>query len=334
MRAPFERRRTEVAAALIAALVFLDTSAWARPAAPPVRSDEAREVAFLIHAGTADSLAAASLLAHLVPHPDGSEVAAGPDPTRLIDQAVALAPARPDLVWLQLRDCERRRCPTAARLAERLESLDPENGFAFSTELRTVPDLPAGDATRILERMGAARNPRLYWNRLTAALFEALTHRDRAAPPTEITRAPDDRLQRVTGLLAAVDVPAVAPVARYCRLDQFELPGRRAACVSVMSRLAVSDSVIAQNMSLTVQESWWPVGVAERVTLHRLREQHRYLTVASNRLRPGLADRDATRRVDAMRRLPLEEDVERAMLEDFHEPLQRPSDWQEPTAAP
>jgi len=321
---------------------FLITGVGARSGASPAQSDEAREVDFLIQAGTPDSLAAASLLAHLVPHPDdvdsgsGSDVAGGggPDPTQLIERAVALAPGRPELLWLQLRDCERLRCQAAGQIAGRLKSLDPENGFAWSSELRLAPNLPPEEATHVLQRMGAAVGPRLYWNGLAAALFGAMTHHDRAAPPTEITRAADDRLLRVTGLLAAVDVPAVAPLARDCRIDQFELPGRRAACVSVMARLAGSDSAIAQNMSLTVQESWWPAGSAERESLRRQREQQRYLTVASNRLRPGRADRDATRRVAFMRRLAREEDVERSMLETFHEPLQRPAAWKEPTVAP
>lgn len=323
-------RRIAGAATLVAGFCF--SSPIPLCAAPRPQSDEAREVAFLIRAGTPDSLAAASLLAHLVPHEEDAD--AGPDPTRLIERAVALAPSRPELVWLQLRDCERRRCPAAARLAERLTQLDPQNGFAASSPLRTNPDLSAADATRILQQMGSSAYPRLYWNRLAAALFEAMTHPTRVPDATEITRKADDRLVRVTGLLASVDVPAVAPLARNCRLDQFELPGRRTACESVMSRLAVSDSVIAQNMSLTVQESWWPEGSAERDGLRGRREQHRYLTVASNRLRPGLADRDATLRAAAMRRLPLEEDVERAMLDNFHEPLERPAGWQEPTAAP
>jgi hypothetical protein len=36
--------------------------------------------------------------------------------------------------------------------------------------------------------------------------------------------------------------------------------------------------------------------------------------------------------VDAMRRLKTEQDVERAMLTSFHEPLERPADWRSPAA--
>jgi hypothetical protein len=56
----------------------------------------------------------------------------------------------------------------------------------------------------------------------------------------------------------------------------------------------------------------------------------RYLMVESNRVREGQADHDADARIEAMRRLPREEDVEVAMLRSFDEALSRPADWQSP----
>ncbi len=331
-----------VAAGALLCASLIAAGPGARAAAPRAASDVQLEVDALIHAGTADSLAAASLLDHLAPRPDDDSTddaaanAEGPgaQPGQLIQRAVALAPDRPELVWLELRDCEQRRCPEVRQLADRLKALDPQNGFAWLPDLRALPSQSTPEATQIIERMGAASRPRLYWNALAAAMFDALTHHERAPPPTSITRGADDRLLHVTGLLAAVDVPAVAPLARACRLDQFDLPGRQAACESLMKRLASSDAVIAQNLSVSLQESWWPAGGAEHEALRREHLQQRYLTVASNRFRRLHADRDAEIRVDYMRHLPREADVELAMLRAFHEPLERPAAWREPTVAP
>jgi len=53
---------------------------------------------------------------------------------------------------------------------------------------------------------------------------------------------------------------------------------------------------------------------------------------ASNRVRGDQVNADALRRVDAMRRLATEEEVGKAMLSAFHEPLERPEGWS--SAAP
>jgi hypothetical protein len=320
----------------IVLLALIATSAAAAAATPQHRaSDEAVEVRALIRKGTADSLATASLLVHFLAPEDENRAGprtVSPDPEQLIKRAVMLARQRPELLWLELRDCEQRRCPQEQAIATRLQAVDPDNGFAWLADLRTMESLATPEATQVIETMAAAPVPRLYWNKLVVVLFDALTHHDPAVPATAITSAADDRLSHVTGVLSAVDVPAVQPVVNACRLDQMELPGRRAACTRLMTRLETSDSIVGQNLSWVLQESWWPVGSPQRATVHLKRLQQRYRTVASNRLRPGQADRDAEVRVDEMRRLAKEEDVERAMLAYFHEPLERPEGWREPTA--
>ncbi len=319
-------------------LMLLGTVAATAFAAPrPSRlehqaSDEETEVAFLLSQGTADSLATASLLAHLIRDPDdGSEAkSAKPQPTALIEKAVALAPGRPELIWLLLRDCEQRRCSEELRIAARLKALDPDNGFAWLAELRTARSFSAPEVTQILEQIGAAKKPRLYWNNLAVMMFDSLTHHGRSQPATAITRGADDRLTYVIGILAAVDIPAFQAMTHACRVDQFDLPGRREACQSVMTRLTTSDTVITQGMGVGMQEGWWSVDSPEHEALRQKHLQLRYLIVASSRARGAHADEDAVRRVDAMRHLQREDEVERAMLTSFHEPLERPADWRSP----
>jgi hypothetical protein len=323
---------------LAASCVLILTAACSAMRAAPEHkaSDEQSEVMLLIPAGTADSLATASLLAHLTPAFSEAEKtgdAMTNDPSALIQKAVALAPDRPELVWLQLRDCQQRRCAEERQIAARLQSLDPDNGLAWLTDLRMAPSLSAPEMTQAIERMGNSKNPQLYWNKLVVTMYDALTHGSGSRPATAITFHPDDRLAHVMGILGAVDSPAFQTLALACRSDQFEAPGRRAACAQLMARLEISDAVLLQNLSLTLQEGWWSAGSPEREALRRKHLQQRYLTEAAGRVRDSRADSDAELRVDAMRRLQREEDVERAMLSAFHEPLERPADWQGPPAA-
>jgi hypothetical protein len=300
-----------------------------------LHSDESTEIAFLIRRGTADSLATASVLAHLTQVSDDERAPGAPeppDPSKLIERAISLAPNRPELVWLQFRDCESRRCADEARIAARLKEIDSENGLAWLGDLNEAQSKSPEDVTHAIEQMGGAPRPRVYWNQLAVMMFDALTHHGRAEPPTAITQHADDRLMHVTGVLAAVDAPAFRPLAYACRPDAFVAGGRRAACEMAMARLEASDSVVTDLVRLSVLEAWWPASTSEGAALRLERLQRRYLTVASNRVRDGHADSDAETRVDAMRRLKTEEDVERAMLMGFHEPLERPVGWQSPAA--
>ncbi len=320
-----------IASVLIAMAAFMLGRADA--AATHKGSDEATELDALIVLGTPDALATASLLAHLV-QSDDSEQSESADPSALIQKAVALAPNRPELIWLQLRDCEQRRCPDQTAIAGRLQALDRDNGLAWLSDLRPLPNLEAAGITRTLTRIAAGEHPRVYWNKLAVMMFGALTHHDRSRPATAITRDADDRLTHVTSILAAVTIPALQSLAHACRLDQFDLPGRRSACEAVMTRLQSSDAALVQDLSVTLQESWWPEDSSEYAALRTLYLQQRYLTVESNRERQGRADRDAELRVAAMRRLEREDEVERTLLSDFHEPLERPSSWRMPADAP
>jgi hypothetical protein len=313
--------------------VLLAPNTHARADVKHLQSDEATEIAYLIRRGTADSLATASLLAHLTQVSDDERAPgapAPPDPAQLIERALSVAPNRPELVWLQLRDCESRRCADEARIAARLKEIDADNGLAWLGDLNAAQSKSPEEVTRVIEQVGRAPGPRVYWNRLIVMMFDALTHHDRTEPPTAITQHADDRLMHVTGVLAAVDAPAFRPLAYACRPGEFVAAGRRAACESAMARLEASDAVVTHLVRLSVLETWWPASTPEGAALRAERSQRRYLTVASNRVRKGHADSDAQTRVGAMRHLKTEEDVERAVLAGFHEPLERPADWQSP----
>lgn len=298
-----------------------------------LESDEATELKFLIDRGTAGGLATASLLARLLQMPEEDRPPGAPQPpdaTGLIERAVALSPEKPELVWLQFRDCEQRRCAEMGKIAARLRELDPENSLAYLAELDAALTTSPEETTQVIERMGRAPRPRVYWNELAVMMYDALTHTDRDRPSTAITLHPDDRLSHVTGVLAAVDMPAFRGLAYACRPDQFAVAGRRAACEGAAHGLESSDAVVTQNVRLSLQSAWTPTGSEEAEALRADQQQRRYQTVESNRLRSGHVDDDARLRVAAMRRLPREQDVERAMLTEFREPLERPTGWRSP----
>jgi hypothetical protein len=289
--------------------------------------DEAREVAFLVAKGSADSLATASLLAHLV------ESDAKPDSTALIQRAAALAPRRPEILWLLLRDCQLRHCAEESALAQRLRDVDPGNALGLLPALNASRAGPPTETTRIIAEMGASKTLTLYWNKTLVMMFDAMTHSGPGTPATAITHEADDRLTHAAGVLAAIDVPPFKPITFVCASDQFQEAGRREACEKLMTRLDAADSIIAQSLSTSVQLKWWQPGTPQAAALQGARLQQEYLVQASARVRDGRVNADAQLRVDAMRRAATEEAADKAVLTAFREPVERPAEWHSPGAA-
>jgi hypothetical protein len=296
------------------------------PSVPEHRADdEAVEVVRLIREGTADSLATASLLSHLVETKKDTDKR--PDSSALMQRAVALAPRRPELLWLLLRDCQLHQCPNEKDIVARLESADPGNALALLPSLAVALTASPAETTAVIARMGAAQHLTIYWNKLVVSMFDALTPGPGTAAATALSFGADDRLSHVTGVLAAVDIPPFKPVDFACVAEQVGEPGRRAACEKLMVRLDESDSLIAQSLSVRVHQQWWPPGTAEAEEWRRRSLQQHYLVEASGRNRGAQVDADAIARVDAMRHLATEEEVDKAVLTSFNEPLERPADW-------
>lgn len=295
----------------------------------PRANDEAREVAYLMQKGTADSLATASLLTRLIETNNDSEKK--PDSTALLRRALALAPNRPELVWLQLRDCELDQCKEEKYLVARLHGADPDNGLTLLPALNASRAGSPGETTRIIAQIGASKYLTVYWNKLLAATFDALTH-EGGHHATSLTYNADDRLSHASSVLTAVDITPFKPILVVCAADQFSEPGRREACESLMARLDHSDSIIAQSLSVTVQQKWG-LGNAQLQALRAKGRQQHYLVEASGRDRGAQVNTDALMRVELMRHLATEEEVGQAMLTAFHEPLQRPDDWTGAVAA-
>jgi hypothetical protein len=248
----------------------------------------------------------------------------------LINRAAVLAPQRAEIIYLQWRACVSQQCPEEARLIADLKSVDPGNGIAWLAELSTALDREdQGEVTHRVEIIGASRDLTFYWNKTVVMLVDALgdiTTTETNKPSFELST----RIAMMSGVLAALSIPPLQPLAKACRMNQFDEPGRRSACESMASRLRQSDELIFQSLGLSLQTRWSAEGSPERETLQAQRRQYYYLLLESSKQRLFHMNKDSATRLDAMRKSASEAEVCRAMLISFDEPLERPLNWKHP----
>lgn len=279
------------------------------------RAERNREVGVLTAHATPSDLAAAALLLA----PDDSNAR---QPLDLIERAQTLAPQRPELVWVHLAICERFKCEARAQVAAHLQALDPDNGFAWALDLESLPPSGSDAVTAVIARIGAARRMTIYWNQLEVMMVDALA----VANPSQ------DLFTRgiyAMGILAAEPIPPLQAIARACRLEQLDLPGRRAACEVMVAHMEQSDTMLTQSLALSLQERWWPAGSPQRDVLHAKRRQLDYLMTMSSRIRWWRMNHDMAVRIEAARNTDREEDVARAVIKSLGLPLEPPVGWKD-----
>jgi hypothetical protein len=281
-----------------------------------IRARNDREIQSLVDLPTPEHLATASMLAMSFYGQAQTD-----RPTKLIEQAEALAPLRPELVWLQLAQCRRLVCDARARIEDRLKELDPQNGFLWIADLeRAQASGSQAAATSAIMRIGRSSTMTFYWNELEVMLVDGLG----AAEPS---KSLENRGVEAIGFLAAMAIPPLQPMSKACQPDQFDVPGRRAACELMFLRMEQSSTVLTQAFALSVQQRWWPAGSAQREAIEKKRRRLNYLLTTSNRFRWWHANKDMAVRLDAARRSGSEEDVELALVRSFGLPTEPPADW-------
>jgi hypothetical protein len=115
------RRPGRIAALGLVSLLAGCAATTAEKAAPSERHLQ-RAAGELAKHSDPDSLAAAGLLSPSLP---------GADPFALMTRAVALAPERPDLIWLQVQACQRTVGCDPQPVEGRLRESDPSNGTGW-----------------------------------------------------------------------------------------------------------------------------------------------------------------------------------------------------------
>jgi hypothetical protein len=244
-------------------------------------------------------------------------------PLDLIERAQKLAPQRPELVWVHLAICERLKCEARAQIAAHLQALDPDNGFAWVPDLERLPLSGSDAVTAVIARVGAARRMTIYWNLREVMMVDALAV---ASPSQDLAT----RGIYAIGILAAEPIPPLQAISRACRLEQLDLPGRRAACEAMAARMEQSDTVFTQSLALSLQERWWPVGSPQHDVLRAKRRRLDYLMMMSSRIRSRRMNHDMAVRIEAARSTDREVDVERAVIKSLGLPPEPPADWKDP----
>ena len=286
------------------------------------QQQERRDRDALIARGTPDSLAVASLVMD-PPRQDSFVMPAE------ITQAVAAAPERPDLAWLQYTLCRRAQCVDRPAIEQRLQAVDPGNAWFWVPDLEQAlrgndPD----DVTAAVGRVAAAERMTTYWNALTVLVTDELGYARGATRPGDGGHALGERYVEAIGLLAATMTP-LQPLGKACRADALNEPGRRQACQALVTRLATADEFITRSAGISLQERWPTDDPDTRARLADQRRQLDYVLLESSRPR-WFNNADVALRLETARHTSSELAVMRAVLATHHEPLDRPPHWTSP----
>jgi hypothetical protein len=280
------------------------------------RAERIREVEVLVAHSTPSNLTAAALLAA-----PGDLIAR--QPLELITQAEALAPQRPELAWVQLAICKRLKCEAKEQIVAHLQEIDPDNGFVWAPDLEHAQSSGSTVAvTAAIVRIGAGPRMTFYWNQLEVMMVDALA----VANPSQSLAT---RGTVAIGVLAGQVIPALQPIAKACRLEQLNLPGRRAACEALVAHMKQSSTLLTQGLAISMQERWWAAGSPQREIVSAKRRRFDYRMTMSNRIRWWRMNRDMAVRIEAARKTDREEDVELAIIKSFGLPPEPPMDWKD-----
>ena len=205
-----------------------------------------RPTAQLEHQTDADSLAAAGLFQVSKNHAQA---------VALLARAETAAPARADLVWLHLQVCQEQPLCDPKPEEQKLRTLSPANAAGWLgvlTRAFAAHDDAAQDAALIAiehtERLD------IYWNTLVGHLSVAAV---RAGMP------PAEAMLAVSGIVAAVGIPAYAPVSNSCKGDRLQRDGILEACRGVAHAFEKGDTVITEMVGVGIAKRLWPEGSVE-----------------------------------------------------------------------
>jgi hypothetical protein len=220
------------------------TFALAPPDEQPTTSQKQIDnaIAALVRMTDADSLAAAGIL---------SVDNHGTSSLSLLTRAVAAAPDRADIVWLQSLRCGQVPSCDPLPIEQRLRELDPTNGAGWwGTIARAgaAHDTEATDAA--LTAIGRSARLDIYWTTLIAHLTRAVfnTHK-MSLEEAEVA---------IIGYLAAQAIPAYQYVSKSCKDEQLQQPGVTAICRGVAKALQNGDTYITEMIGVAIAKRVWP----------------------------------------------------------------------------
>jgi hypothetical protein len=203
-------------------------------------------VAVLEQRTDADSLAAAAVLSMFTqPRPLHWDRALA-----LLVRAVAAAPERADLVWLNIQVC--REVPACDPVPEvdRLRVLDPSNGAGWLNAV-TRADAAVDEAAKLAVLSELARSERfdIYWTTL-------IVHLTRAVAATHQISLPE-AMVNVIGGLGAEEIPAYRATVSLCKGERLNNDEVLQDCRRVALALEHGDTYITEMIGLAIAHRAW-----------------------------------------------------------------------------
>jgi hypothetical protein len=275
----------------------------------------------LYAAGDADSLAAAAQLI-------GGQNGDSAQRLTLLTRAAALAPDRPDLVWLQIEACSQIESCDPTPLAQTLHALDPENGAAWSRLIDRARKLNDPDAVRqyILATANSKRFD-IYWNTSVAHMTNALlkTH----------TYEPRTALVSVIGVEAALSIPAFQNISNACKAPSLEDGDRLETCRKIAAALRNGDTYITEMIGIAIARRVWPEGSVEYAGAveERRQAQYRMRTVGKHYTGQLRKNADVLEYLQLLGTRRAEQDVALIVITRAGKSPTPPTDWQESVPA-
>ncbi len=260
-----------------------------------------RSTVRLEHQTDADSLAAAGLFQVIKNRAQA---------VALLARAEAAAPGRADLVWLHLQACQRELSCDSRPEEEKLRTLDPTNGAGWLSDLaRAVKAKDDGVADAALTAIAHTERVDIYWTTLIA-------HLSMAAARTG-SLSPAEAMLTVTGMVAAVGIPAYAPASHYCQGDHLQRHDMREACRGVARAFQNGDTAITEMMGVAIAKRVWLEGSTEWTAAVERRRVFEYRTQLWTPLEPvAWRGAEAQKYIALCLENPREQAVIRAQLMD------------------
>lgn len=208
-----------------------------------------RTATALLAAGDADSLAAAALLGQW-PKADAAER------LTLISRAVAAAPDRPDLIWLNIGACLQVESCDPTPLAAQLHGVDPANGAAWLVFTgRAGKSNDAAVVRKTLVSIATSTRFDTYWN---ATIVHA-THAVLKTKTMDVRSA----FTATIGAGAALTIPAYQSIVNACKGESLNDPEVVATCRQVAAVMRHGDTYITEMIGVAIAKRAWPEGSAE-----------------------------------------------------------------------
>jgi hypothetical protein len=230
-----------------------------------------------------------------------------------IQRATQMEPQRADLTWLWLSLCVRAQGCAPEPIEVRMRKLDVGNGAVWIGPLaRAQAERDVRSEEQILIALGKAQRFDVYWNSL---LWRLASIRARAAPADQ-RLAKTVALNDVAGMLSAVILPSLQPLATACSAERMAQQQTIARCKLVAQVLEKGDSYAAEGVGLGIEQRIYRDGTPEAVVLADRIQNLRYRRDTAAGIIESQVEREkfSEQYVELLKKLPREQDVTDAIL--------------------